>query len=109
MGDEMAITSNIYSAFCWFRLEQMNNSFYWSWLQSKLIKYNFVDLSVTLPMRLSDICQNTEDNEMKIPSRKVSENSCRILQKEHNSEEFNDDNVDENNQQTRYDLVTSNA
>lgn len=46
---------------------------------------------------------------MKIPSRKVSENSCRISQKEHNSEEFNDDNVDENNQQTRYDLVTSNA
>lgn len=66
-------------------------------------------------MRLSDICQNTEDNEMKIPSRKVSENSCRISQKEHNSEEFTDDkihrddNVDENNQQTRYDLVTSNA
>lgn len=34
MGDEMAVTSNIYSAFCWLRLEQMNNSYYWSWLQS---------------------------------------------------------------------------
>lgn len=59
---------------------------------------------MTLPMRLPDICQNIEDSEIKIPSR--SENPCRIPQKEHNSEEFNDDNVDE---KTRYDIVTSKA
>lgn len=50
---------------------------------------------MNLPMISPDICQNTEDNEIKIPSRKVSENSCKISKKEHKSEEFDDDNVDE--------------
>lgn len=68
-------------------------------LHIKWIKYIFVDLSMTLPMISRDICQNTEDNEIKIPSWKVSENSCKISQKEHKSEEFDDDDVDEKKQQ----------
>lgn len=54
---------------------------------------------MTLPMISPDICQNTEDNEIKIPSRKVSENSCKISKKEHKSEEFDDDDVDEKKKQ----------
>lgn len=54
---------------------------------------------MTLPMISRDICQNTEDNEIKIPSWKVSKNSCKISQMEHKSEEFDDDDVDEKKQQ----------
>lgn len=62
-------------------------------------KCNFVELTSTLPMRLPDICQNTEENEIRIPSRETSEKSFKISEKVHYSKEFNDDDIDKNKQE----------
>lgn len=50
-----------------------------------MIKYDFVGLSSTLPLGLPDICQNVEENEIKITSMKMSENPCKISEKVSNS------------------------
>lgn len=64
-----------------------------------MIKYDFVGLSSTLQLGLPDICQNVEENEIKITSMKMSENPCKISEKVSNCKEFENDNDDEYNEE----------
>lgn len=64
-----------------------------------MIKYDFVGLSSTLPLGLPDICQNVEENEIKITSMKMSENPCKISEKVSNCKESENNSDDEYNEE----------